>query len=232
MLPFKIGQRLDNAGRTGSPRSALQRRVVLAVVALWLVLAVMGLGVLWRYASTPGGEITPLAAWPDRTQIGRDASRPTLVMMLHPQCPCSRASVAELSRLLARSKTLPKTIILCVIPPDAPEAFADTGMIKQAIALPGTTLFMDRAGVEAERFGGNTSGYVLLFDTNGQLMFSGGITSARGHEGDNAGSDAIASLLGGTQPINRISPVFGCALDGPDTRTLPLECFGASGGQN
>lgn len=232
MLCFKNGRRLDRIGRTCSLLSAYQRRVVLLVVALWVVPSVIGLAILWRYASTPGGTIAAPRAWPDHAQIERDTVRPTLVMILHPRCPCSRASVAELSRLLARLRTQPKTIVMCVIPPHAPESFGDTSMIEQAIALPGTTLFMDRGGIEADRFRGSTSGYVLLFGTNGQLLFSGGITSARGHEGDNAGSDAIASLLGGTQSPTKVSPVFGCALKGPDTQPLPGEHFGSFGYQN
>jgi len=31
----------------------------------------------------------------------------------------------------------------------------------------------------------------MLYDKLGQLVFNGGITSSRGHEGDNEGQDAI-----------------------------------------
>jgi hypothetical protein len=45
------------------------------------------------------------------------------------------------------------------------------------------------------------------------LLFSGGITPARGHEGDSAGSDAIVELVKGRIPSNVIrEPVFGCTL--------------------
>jgi len=44
------------------------------------------------------------------------------------------------------------------------------------------------------------------------LLFKGGITSGRGHAGDNAGADAIALLLAAQDPGVRQTPVYGCSL--------------------
>ena len=38
-----------------------------------------------------------------------------------------------------------------------------------------------------QRFGAETSGQTLLYDRDGRLLFSGGTTGSRGHDGDNAG---------------------------------------------
>jgi hypothetical protein len=48
-------------------------------------------------------------------------------------------------------------------------------------------------------------------------MFQGGITGARGHEGDNAGQAAVIELVAGGRPSVRQTRVFGCALgnEGP-----------------
>ncbi len=52
----------------------------------------------------------------------------------------------------------------------------------------------------------------MIYDAAGQLAFEGGITSFRGHSGDNDGRDAIVALLRGQRPQRRATPVFGCAL--------------------
>jgi hypothetical protein len=73
----------------------------------------------------------------------------------------------------------------------------------------------DRGGVEAKRFGARTSGEVLLYSAVGRLLFFGGITGSRGHEGDNYGLTSLASFLTATPSESAVtagSPVFGCAL--------------------
>jgi len=53
----------------------------------------------------------------------------------------------------------------------------------------------------------------LLYDISGRLVFDGGITSARGHQGDNAGRSAISALLTGQHDVVvRATPVFGCLI--------------------
>ena len=63
-----------------------------------------------------------------------------------------------------------------------------------------------------QRFGAETSGYVLLYDTHGKLLFKGGITGSRGHAGDNAGESAIVALLEGEKPVLTRTKVYGCSL--------------------
>ena len=70
----------------------------------------------------------------------------------------------------------------------------------------------DRIFAEARRFGAATSGYVVLYDMRGQLLFKGGITAGRGHAVDNAGADAIKSLLRGRSADMNRAPVYGCSL--------------------
>ncbi len=70
----------------------------------------------------------------------------------------------------------------------------------------------DIQGREALRFGAATSGQTLLYDASGRLLFSGGITPARGHAGDNDGSDALLELLSGGSGRHHQTPVFGCSL--------------------
>ena len=74
-----------------------------------------------------------------------------------------------------------------------------------------------RGGTIAASFGAFTSGQVLLYDARrGALRFAGGITGARGHEGANAGRDALQSVLDEGAAKAR-APVFGCSLFGDKT---------------
>ena len=61
-----------------------------------------------------------------------------------------------------------------------------------------------------------TSGQVLLYQPSGRLAFSGGITPARGHSGDNPGSDAVLSLVRRearqADGVPVTCRVFGCPL--------------------
>ena len=70
----------------------------------------------------------------------------------------------------------------------------------------------DENGLEAARFGAQTSGHTLVFDSNGRLVFSGGITATRGHVGANAGENAVLAALRQQIPERGRTSVFGCSL--------------------
>jgi hypothetical protein len=48
---------------------------------------------------------------------------------------------------------------------------------------------------------------------DGKLAYSGGLTGARGHEGDNDGERAVLALAGGRVPPRNQEPVYGCSLE-------------------
>ena len=68
--------------------------------------------------------------------------------------------------------------------------------------------FQDISGDEARRFGAATSGEALLYSPSGKLLFHGGITPSRGHEGGSVGRDALVRcVLDGTPaPATTPSP--------------------------
>jgi hypothetical protein len=57
-----------------------------------------------------------------------------------------------------------------------------------------------------------TSGQTVLYDNEGALLFSGGITGARGHAGDNAGRTSLVELLNRGAAGRSRTSVFGCPL--------------------
>ncbi len=98
------------------------------------------------------------------------------------------------------------------MPEDVPEGWEQTDLWRTVAAIPGALPLRDDTALEAARFGARTSGHTAVYDAAGSLLFSGGITASRGHEGDNFGRRRIDSLLTTGTADRRNSPVFGCAL--------------------
>ncbi len=187
------------------------------VATVWFGSAATGLWVLWAYENQPGASAHALAQWPADSGLVHDTDRPTLVMLVHPQCVCSRASLTELAEILARARTRPRTYVLFLKPRGFADGWEQTDTWRAAAALPDVTVVRDDEGATAERFGAVTSGQTFVYDARGGLVFSGGITGSRGHTGDNAGRAAVFALLdrrGGsrTAPTRHATSVFGCSL--------------------
>jgi hypothetical protein len=160
----------------------------------WIAAVAVGLSRLLAYESAPGDSGLSPRRWPARSRLRRDPYRPTLVMIAHPRCPCTRASLAELSRAMVRCSDRAAVHVLFVVPPGVPRGWERADLWRQAAAIPVARVHRDD-GSEARLFGARTSGHVALYDARGTLLYSGGITAARGHEGDNAGSRAVVRLI-------------------------------------
>jgi hypothetical protein len=189
---------------------ALYTRNILCT--LWLLAVGAGTATMLNYQSTAGrfGETPP--HWPSKSAVPLEPDRATLVMFAHPQCPCSRASVSELNRLLVQSHGRIAAHVMFLKPKELTEEWTRTDLWRSAAAIPGVTVHEDPDGAQAHRFGAETSGYVVLYDRHGELLFKGGITEGRGHAGDNAGATLIVSLLAAQDTNLRQTPVYGCSL--------------------
>jgi hypothetical protein len=177
----------------------------------WIASVAFGMRVLFNYENTPGRVGAISEAWPG-AQIERATDRPTLVMLAHPYCPCTAASIGELAQIMARLEGRVRAYVVLVRPKGARGDWEDTDLRRSAEAIPGVKVVLDPDGVEARRFGAETSGHTELFGADGRLLFSGGITASRGHAGDNAGENAIVALLNKQTPVRTQTLVFGCPL--------------------
>jgi hypothetical protein len=195
----------------------LKSRIGLVLSTLvWLITIVVGMGVLLNYETAPGVAAVPRSNWPVGSRVARDRERATLVMTVHPKCPCTRASISELARLMAQCQGKVSAKLLFLRPRGMPVGWEKTDLWWSAAAIPGVEVSSDYRGVEARRFGAKTSGQTFLFDAKGRLLFSGGITADRGHEGDNAGRGAIVAMLHGEKIAMSRTLVFGCSLVDPE----------------
>lgn len=183
------------------------------MVVAWGVAVVFGMYGLVRYQMTPAAAAsTAPVQWPAGVSFAHSSGKLTLVMTLHPQCPCSRASLHELAEIMARSEGRLDARVLFVQPANAPAGWLDGDLWQQAKAIPGVNISADKDGRDAEAFGASTSGQVMVYDAAGVVRFSGGITDGRGHEGDNAGLLSILDLMRTGKSQVAMTPVYGCSL--------------------
>jgi len=188
------------------------RLIIAALSILWLILAGAGLWIVSEYENTPGIAAAPSAQFPVESQLKRLAGRPTLVMLAHPHCPCTRASMGELELLMAQTQGRVTTYVLFLKPPGFTDDWEKTDLWQTASDIPGVEVVQDKDGKEAVFFNAATSGQTFLYDADGQLLFKGGITSGRGHSGDNAGRSAIVALLNESKAEQIETAVYGCPL--------------------
>ena len=164
------------------------------VAAIWICSVIAGIVLLAKYGSAPGAAAGPPRSWPATPGLPCQSSRPSLVMFVHPKCPCSRASINELARLTARCRDRMDLTALFVVPPGCPPDWHKSALWENANAIPGLRVVVDQGGRLAAAFGITTSGHCLVYDAGENLIFSGGITTGRGHEGDSPGQAIVTGI--------------------------------------
>jgi hypothetical protein len=176
-----------------------RQRIIWLALALWLIACATGLAGMAAYANRPGASAHAPASWPTASHLVLDPARPTLVMFAHPKCPCTRASLAELAGLLARAPHASTTYVMFMKPATSDKSWDETVLWKAASAIPGVIAIQDD-GHETERFGAETSGQVLLYGTDGRLLFSGG---TRGGSPEVSQSAVFGGPLSNPRPVLR-----------------------------
>jgi hypothetical protein len=205
--------RTESVPNLPSKRKSHPVGIVLAVV--WLILVIVGLSFFLRYENKPALAAAAPEQWPADSLVRLDSERPTLVMLAHPYCPCTRASIGELSLLMAHCQGRVKAVVLFLKPEGTSANWEKTDLWQSAASIPGVEVVSDPNGNEARQFHVATSGQTMLYDRLGRLLFKGGITASRGHSGDNAGRSAIVALVNQEIPDQTITAVFGCPLFNP-----------------
>lgn len=149
--------------------------------------------------------------WPVGTSIKRPTDAWSLVVAAHAKCPCTRATISELNRVLGRVHNNVHVIAL-LFRPSSEKEWLHSDISNALAETPKTTIVDDMDGLQAAKFGATTSGEVFLYGPDGTLQFHGGITSARGHEGDSVGADSVVKLVNLQSSSVRQTPTFGCSL--------------------
>jgi hypothetical protein len=135
-----------------------------------------------------------------------------VIMALHPKCPCTRTTLAELEHVLALQKERAKCTFLVTLPSNESMSWIDTDTVTFAKKLPTAEIVIDVDSERANQLDLLNSGALLLLHSNGTVSFRGGITSGRTCSVENPGSRAVSDLLRGDVVDPITTPVFGCSL--------------------
>ncbi|MCC9609276.1 hypothetical protein LOC68_06035 [Blastopirellula sp. JC732] len=198
----------------------------------WAVAICMVWWSMTAYSFQIDAEHRPIDAWPQEADLTLAPDRPTVLLFLHPRCPCSVASLTELEQAIAATpaELRPSVLVIATVPEQYDAKWTDTKTIAQSESLPGASVLFDVGGRESQKFGAASSGHVMAFAPSGDLLYSGGVTQSRGHEGINLGRVSLTEALAGNhaEPEEAATlPVFGCRLCLPD-ETCPIEGSGNS----
>ena len=198
------------------------RRPSLLIIAgvAWAVIIGLGLVKLYDYEVTPGKADDIATHWPDKSKINRDEKKYQLVMVVHPHCPCTRATLAELELIMTQAEDKLTAHILFSKPKEVSPKWVETDLFRNAQKIPNVHVYIDEDDQEARLFGGHTSGQIFLYDAKGTLLFSGGITATRGHIGDNIGQSTIVAIVHDQKVQLRRTPFFGCLLEDHDSSKI------------
>lgn len=203
-------------------RLSLRRRYALVTAAWCITVAAASGALLWSERQPGTAGLTPVTApaW-----LAGRPRHSTLVVALHPRCTCSRATLANLKRLLGDDPSC-SIVALVYRPQSQPAAWADEARQQLQQSLPGARTVDDPDGALAAQLGARTSGHVVLYSPGGRLLFSGGVTASRGHEGDNDALQTLGTLVAnaaaaspyaaGASAPPTVTTVFGCPLCAAD----------------
>jgi hypothetical protein len=187
----------------------------------WVACIAAAFAYLNRYSSIPGAAFDPKQSAGEFLASVRQPGRPVILVAVHPRCPCTDATLAELGDLLARSDGRCDAVML-EFQPLNPTSDWPKPATNQTLGGVPVRIITDTEGQLAEKIGAHTSGHLVLVDATGAIRFRGGLTLSRGHRGRSPAQDAILATIMGREPALNKAPVFGCALL-PDCKGEPNE---------
>ncbi len=215
-MNFQEPKRFETTSYSAREQHDELRHVAIALVALLWIGALCGFVFLARYEGTPGLAGYAREHWPSGSKLQPSSDVCTAVIFLHPECPCSVASVEELAKINAHCRDKLKIIAVLSSPAsnaDWRDSFIKKSPVRSSLdSIRGITQ-IDDSGTESRCFGVETSGDLVLYGPLGNLLFKGGITYARGHTGDNPGGEDVIAAVNNNESVTiKRAPVFGCSL--------------------
>jgi hypothetical protein len=201
------------ASSPGTPsKGGRASRFLVSVALFWILALSVAARAIWAYQTTPGASGDPPATWPEASRLVRVEGRSELVVFVHPRCPCTRATFSELAEILRRFPDSVNAHVVFMRPDGVGRDWTESDTWRTASRMPGVAAVLDDRGAETELFRSATSGDIAFYGPDGRLLYSGGITASRGHEGDNAGRRRVLHLLADGRSDASNGDVYGCPL--------------------
>ena len=192
------------------------------IIFLWGAAVITCFAVLANYGQRPGEVGVPCSA--QDAGIELVSEHYTLVMAIHPKCPCSSASMYELERLIQRCSSPVDCVFVVYESAIQPSNWYEDELSSIQPRFPNAQVIRDPGGDLSRQLGAVTSGSTVLYDPSGSAVFWGGITSSRAHAGDNLGSDSIRAIVDGEQPVRNQTLVYGCPITELSSHALLGSC--------
>lgn len=192
----------------------MNRKVRNLALVLWMGAIASGTAFALRSEQERVGP--ELRDWVRNSALVLDRERPTLVLFLHADCPCTDAGQAALGRVLDSYPEAFHVAIVRVGPftnsPNDPQPAAYVELLRHA----GVEKYEDTDATLAAKFGVLRGGTLLAFSPSGDALFEGGLATEDGERrsGDaleeNPGLDAIRDIARGRNPDRLHAPSYGC----------------------
>src|ERR1043165_4499203 len=112
----------------------------------WVVALIASARLLLSYESTPGEVGSVPSGWPRTSQIPAPTDEAVLVMVAHPRCPCTRASMAELKKIMTHVQGKLDAYVLFLKPSGSGSDWDDTTLFRMANGIPGVKVISDIDG--------------------------------------------------------------------------------------
>lgn len=161
---------------------------------LWVLILVGGIGYVVNYSYIAGKPTEAPTSWPTAaTQYSeiKNNNLPKLLVFLHPMCSCSKSSLNELDRLAPTLTGVAEIYTIFVFPDDDDDGWMESDLYVRAANNPNYNLIIDHGRHLSYMFGTHTSGATLIYDDSNKLVYNGGLTVARSHEGPSIGNIRI-----------------------------------------
>lgn len=188
------------------------------IATIWVGGIVAGGFAMFRHEFTAGEtEPAPQELPKEFSKLGpKTDAELTLIMAVHPDCPCTSASIEQLDRFLTSHPEKTQAVAFFWTDPQNPDPIdlSSNAYWSRLSKMKAARIYPDPGGQNAAKLGALVSGAVAAYDANGKLRFQGGLTATRGHAGPSPSIDVLTCIAEGREICgSNQSPNFGCSLN-------------------
>lgn len=116
-----------------------------------------------------------------------------------------------MERMIATFANKPMIVAYAFVPTGESESWIESETTDKLRAFGNVSILADHDAKACQQFDVATSGHLLVYN-DAKLIFSGGITPSRGHEGGCDSGLAFLHSVNGLSTRRIEWPVFGCAI--------------------
>src|SRR5687768_11828955 len=112
----------------------------------WLLAVSAGMAIVFTYSGRAAPPATPVLTWPADVTLAHAPDKPILVMLVHPHCPCTRASISELAQIVTVASGAATFHVLFMQPAGVGDEWLRSDTYARASSLPGVVVTPDPGG--------------------------------------------------------------------------------------